>query len=241
MNRPPSNSLSLELLNALAAEAEAAAKDPSVRCLVLASTSSKYFSSGLDLEQLLDPKAPDRGLLFKRMVAAHQAWAAVPKPTVAAIEGAAILGGYVIALSCDWRFMAAETGKAALSEVRLGLSPTISLIRLITRMTGRPGTIKSMILQGKTIRAQEAADAGLVDELLPAEGFLDAVLREADRLSKLPPTAYASIKRDLRAAQLPDEPQRWEESTGELMRLYAGEESSEGLAAVKEKRKPRWE
>lgn len=239
LNRPPSNSLNLALLDDLVQDMQDAARDPNVRCIVLSSTTPKYFSSGLDLDELLG--LPDRSRLFERLIAVHRAIAAVPKPTVAAIEGTAYLGGFVIALAFDWRWAAMETAKVALSEIRLGLSPTLPLIRLVAALAGRPEMAKALVLRGETLRAEEALGAGLVDELTPAQGFTDSVLKNAEKLTKLPPMAYASVKRDWRAALLPSEGDAWISGFEEFQRLLAGDEAIEGLRAMQEKRKPRWD
>lgn len=241
LNHPPANTLTDSLLGALREEIEQAGRDPQVRCLILASALPKYFASGLDLDEMLGGAESERGRLFRAMIEAHRGLAGLGKPTVAAISGSALLGGFILTLGCDWRYIAAETGKVSLSEVRLGLSPTATLVRLVLGLTGRPGLVKEMLLQGRTLRAQEAFEAGLVDGVLPGEGFLDAVVSEAARLTKQAPGAYAAVQRAVRAALLPDEEALWTESQREFATLLAGEEAKEGLTAMKEKRRPRWE
>lgn len=241
LNRPPANTLSLALLAALRQEIDEAGRDPNVRCLLLASALPKYFAAGLDIDEMLGGAEADRSRLFKSMIEVHRRLAALGKPTVAAISGSALLGGFIITLGCDWRYIAAETGKVSLSEVRLGLSPTPTLVRLALGLTGRPGLVKELVLQGKTLRAQEAFEAGLVDGVFPAEGFLEAVTQEAAKLTKLAPGAYAAVQRAVRAALLPEEDTLWKDSQRELESLLMGEESREGLTAMKEKRKARWE
>lgn len=241
LDRPPANVLNFAMLDALAREAREADADPSVRAVVLGSTSPKYFSAGLDLDEILALPEERRHEMFAKIGAAHRAVAGVGKPTVAAMGGAALLGGYVLALAFDWRLLSQDSGKVSLAEIRLGLSPTTPLIRLVLGLTGRPGLVKELVLQGKTLRAQEAQEAGLVDRLLPEEGFLEASLREAERLGKTPPSAYASVKRALRGSLLPDEERLWERGGREFLELVHGAEAQEGMLAMKEKRRPRWE
>ena len=241
LNRPPSNSLTLSLLDAVFSEVTAAAADPGVRCVVLASTSPKYFSSGLDLDEMLALPAAGRITFFEKMIRTHRLLASCGKPTVAAIEGTAFLGGFILALGCDWRLMCEPTGRVALSEVRLGLSPTSALVRLVMGLTGRPGLVKDLVLRGATLRAPEAYEAGIVDRLLPAEGFKEEAVREAERLAKLAPAAYASIQRSVRVALMGDEDALWDSALREFVAILAGAEAQEGMLAMKEKRKPRWE
>ncbi len=241
LDRPPSNALNLVLLDALIREIEDARNDPSVRSLLLVSNNPKYFSSGLDLDEMLSFPDTERASLFERMVAVHRALADFPKPTVAAIEGYALLGGFIIALGCDWRLLAEETGKVALSEVRLGLSPGAALVRLVFGLTGKPVLAKELVLKGRTLKAPEALEAGFIDRCYPAEGFRERAFRESEHLAKIAPSAYAAIKKSARAALLPDEDALWRESREEFERILAVKEAQEGLAAMKEKRKPKWE
>ena len=118
LDRPPENALSLALLEALTAALEAARADGAVRGVVLASDNPRLFSSGLDLSEL----APEAGLgtaPFRALIGAHRALAAFPKPTVAAVNGLAVLGGWILALGCDMRVFS-EEAKATLSEGTAG-------------------------------------------------------------------------------------------------------------------------
>lgn len=239
MDRAPANSLSGVLLEALRAELGKAELDASVRAVVLGTRQPKYFSSGLDLDDLFSPEPGARSGLFKKLIAAHRAFADFPKPAVAAIEGYALLGGYILSLGCDYRFIARENGRVALSEVRLGLTPTQALIRLVASLSSRPGLVKDLVLGGRTLKAEEAYEAGLVDRVYGAAEVLEASVKEAERLAKLPPKAFASVKRSYHRTLLP--PEVWDEAMAEFQELLAGGEAEEGLSAIREKRKPRWE
>lgn len=241
LNRPPSNPLTLALLEALRHEFSRAQADPSVRSIVLGSSLPKYFSSGLDLDELFSLPESRRGELFRALIGTHRAIAACPKPTVAAVQGYALLGGFILSLACDWRFLAEETGRVALSEIRLGLTPTSALVRQVLALTGRPGLVKELVLKGATLKAKEAFEAGLADRLIPAHGFMESVLKEAEKLAKSPPKAYASVKRAVREAVTGDEDALWNTALEEFEEIFAGEEAKEGLLAMREKRKPRWE
>jgi enoyl-CoA hydratase/carnithine racemase len=240
LNRPPSNNLSLALLEAINSEIDAAESDAGVRAILLGSALPKYFSAGLDFAELFSLSGQTRSALFLKLIAVHRKLACLSKPTLAAIEGSAFLGGFILALGCDWRLIAEETGRVSLSEVRLGLSPTTPLISLVFSMTGRPGLIKDVILKGKTLRAAEAFEAGLVDHTLPCAEFFNAAVKEAEKLAKLPPNAYAAIKRSLRATMMPNEEELWQKGIREFDALFSGNEACEGIRAMSEKRKPKW-
>lgn len=240
MNRPPANTLTLESLEGLRGEIEAAEADPTVHALVLASALPKYYSAGLDLQAMLALPEASRPKVFERMIAVHRKLASGPKPTVAAIAGSALLGGFILTLGCDFRILGEEHGRVALSEIRLGLSPTTALIRLASVLTGRPGLVKELVLEGRTLHAREAFEAGLVDKVVPGASVLDEAVKQAERLGRSAPRAYAAVKRALREAVLPDEEALWIKALAELNELIASADGREGLRAMQEKRKPQW-
>lgn len=240
LNRPPANTLTEALLSELCDRLDEASDDDSVRAVVLASRIPKYFSSGLEPTQVWTEAAGPREEAFRALIRAHRELSAFPKPTLAAVEGSALLGGFILALGCDYRLLGEEGGRVSLSEVRLGLSPTTPLIRLVSRLGVQQAVIKELVLEGRTLRAKEAFDAGLADGVVsPGSGVLELCLEEAARLSKLPPKAFAAVKRAYREALCPD--RLWPEALVEFRDLLGGGEAAEGLAAVAQKRRPRWE
>ena len=239
LSRAPGNALGLSVLAELRAEVDRAAGDARVRAIVLASGLPRYFSSGLDLQEIMALPEEKRPLAFEALLNLYRALLSAPKPVVGALSGAAILGGWIIAMGCDWRIMAEESGKAALSEIRLGLTPTPALVTRLSALSIDARVVKEMVLRGKTLRAPEAFAAGLVDELAPEAQVLERSLTLAKRLAKSSPAAFASLKKGLNAPFLDEE--LWTRSLAEFSVLIAGPEAREGLAAMRDKRRPRWE
>lgn len=238
LSRPPGNTLNLATLNRLREAALEAADDERVRALVLESSVDGYFSSGLDLDEMIGLPAERRREPFEALIAAYRALLACPKPTVAAMTGSAILGGWILAMACDWRLIAAGS-KVALSEIRAGLSPTSALIARLSALSSDPRLVKEMVLRGKSAAAEDARAAGLVDEVLPQAEVRSAALTLAGRLAKSPPRAFAEVKRALNA-EARDE-SSWRRSLDEFASTFAGAEAREGVAALRAKRRPRWE
>lgn len=239
LTRPPGNTLSLAALTALRAEIELAAGEPRVRAIVLASGVPKYFSSGLDIAQLMTLPEDERPRTFEALLACYRALLSAPKPVVGSLSGAAILGGWILAMGCDWRIMAEESGKAALSEIRLGLTPTPALVTRLSALAVDPRVVKEMVLRGKTLRSAEAHAAGLVDEVVPESEVFERSLTLAKRLAKSAPAAFASLKKGLNAPFLDEE--LWRRAMSEFGILFSGPEAREGMAAMRDKRRPRWE
>lgn len=239
LTRAPGNTLSLAVLADLRAEIERASAQSGVRALVLASGLPKYFSSGLDLQEIMALPEAERPRAFEALLACYRALLLSPKPAVAALSGAAILGGWILAMGCDWRVLAEDSGKIALSEIRLGLTPTPALVARLSALSRDPRVVKELVLRGKTLRAPEAHEAGLVDELAPEAEVEARALALAKRLGKTAPAAFASLKAGLNAPFLDEE--LWRRSMAEFAVLIAGAEAREGMAAMRDKRRPRWE
>ncbi|MFI5346502.1 MAG: enoyl-CoA hydratase/isomerase family protein [Elusimicrobiota bacterium] len=236
--RPPGNTLDLATLADVRVAAQDAARDDKVRALVLESSVEGYFSSGLDLEEMLELPEDRRREPFEGLLAAYRALLACPKPTVAALSGSAILGGWIVAMACDWR-LASPGAKIALSEVRAALTPTSALIARLASLSSDPRTVKEMVLRGKSVAAEDAFAAALIDEIVPEADVKSSALALARRLSKSPPKAFAEIKRALNA-QASDEA-LWRGALEEFSSVFSGAEAQEGVAALRAKRRPRWE
>jgi enoyl-CoA hydratase/carnithine racemase len=239
LTRPPGNALTLAALAALHAEVDRASANAKVRALVLASGVPKYFSSGLDIQEIMALPESARPRAFEALLGLYRALLACPKPVVGSLSGAAILGGWIIAMGCDWRVMAEESGKVALSEIRLGLTPSPALVTRLSALANDQRTVKEMVLRGKTLRAPQAHAAGLVDELAPESAVLELSLSLARKLAKSAPSAFAALKQAMNAPFLADE--LWTRSLSEFNVLIAGPEAREGMAAMRDKRRARWE
>ncbi len=236
--RPPGNALDLAALAALRAALGRAVGDPSVRALVLDSEIPRYFSSGLDLAELAALPEARRREPFESLLEAYRDLLECPKPVVAALSGSALLGGWVLAMACDWR-LAAPTAKVSLAEIRAALTPTSALIGRLSSLAGDPRAVKEMVLRGKALGATEALAAGLLDEVVPEAEVRPAARALAARLAKSPPRAFAAVKRALNAAAAAEGVRR--RALEEFSAVFAGDEAKEGVAALRDKRRPRWE
>lgn len=238
LSRPPGNTLDLATLADLRSAALAVAQDASARALVLESDLPRYFSSGLDLDEMASLPEGRRREPFEALIAAYRALRAVSKPTVAAMSGSGLLGGWILAMACDWRLLA-EGAKVSLAEIRAGLTPTTALIARLRELSSDPRAVKEMVLRGASLGGAQAAAASLVDEVLPEGEVRAASLALARRLAKSPPRAYAAVKRALSSGG--DDDARWSQALSEFSESFEGEEGREGVSALRAKRRPRWE
>ena len=237
LSRPPGNTLDLATLADLRTSALAAAEDASVRALVLESGLPRYFSSGLDLDEQASLPEGRRREPFEALIAAYRALRALPKPTIAAMSGSALLGGWILAMACDWRLLA-QGAKISLAEIRAALTPTTALVARLRELAGDPRTVKEMVLRGTPQNSAQALAASLVDAVLPEDEVRAAALILARRLAKSPPRAYAAVKLALSSGA--DDDTRWARSLEEFAESFESEEGREGLSALRAKRRPHW-
>ncbi|MBI2068997.1 MAG: enoyl-CoA hydratase/isomerase family protein [Elusimicrobia bacterium] len=240
MNRPPSNNLNVDFLRQLRGLFREAAQDRDTRCLLLASALPKYFSAGMDIDAIINLPLERRFEPFGELLDLYREITLFPKPSIAAINGYAFLGGWIMAMGFDFRYLAQENGKIALSEIKMGISPTTMLIRAMTAMAAKQSLVKEMVFTGKTLLAQEALDGGFVDKLIPKDSLHEESLREAQRLAELPMHAYAMVKKSYKEALLGNLEADIKKSKEEFLSLISGPEAQEGFKAMQEKRRPKF-
>jgi 3-hydroxyacyl-CoA dehydrogenase/enoyl-CoA hydratase/3-hydroxybutyryl-CoA epimerase len=180
------NLLDRGALDALPAALERLERDEAIRGVVLASRKADGFIAGADIA-LFDELA-DRGAVLELVRLAQglvERLAALPKPTVAAIDGACAGGGLELALACNRRLASTSPRTSlALPEVRLGLLPALGGTQRLPRLIGLRAAL-DMLLAGRKVYARSALKLGLVDATVHPEGLLAAALRAARR----PPAA----------------------------------------------------
>ncbi|WP_372399495.1 enoyl-CoA hydratase/isomerase family protein [Azospirillum sp. HJ39] len=189
------------------------------------------FCAGADIGDLLQagwmgpaPSGPTPMDLFERLDG-H------PRPTVAAVHGRALGGGFELMLCCDLA-VAAEDAAFALPELGLGVVPNTGLARLV-QIAG-PRHALDLILTRRRIGAAEAAALGLVSRVVPAAELVDRAVEFARAIiDGAPPGAIAAVKRAVRRAA----PLDWAEVRGMLAEVPAGE-WAEGLGAFRDRRPP---
>ncbi|MFY9716423.1 MAG: enoyl-CoA hydratase/isomerase family protein [Thermoplasmata archaeon] len=237
IGKPKANTYDLEMMKELDQAIEELRFDDLARVIVLASSLPGFFSAGADIE-MLKQSQPD----FKAMFCLHcqetlNKFASTPKIVIAALNGHCVGGGLEIALSCDLRMMAKDSGKVGLPEVTLGVLPGTGGTQRLPRLIGTSRALDLMIT-GRLLTPDEALAIGLVNYVYPKESFAHDVQAYAAALAHGPARAVSLIKRSV--VEGIEEPL----TSGlalerELQnRLFITEDAKEGLAAFVEKRKP---
>ena len=202
--RPPENVLGFADLAELDKTLQCWAGEEHVRVIVLTGGIPGYFAAHADLEDVAalaggivtGPHGPDAWLRALRCIAT------IPQPVIAAINGQAWGGGLELALGCLMR-VASPTAHFRFPEVPEGAIPGAGGTQRLPRVIGLPKAAR-LILSGETVTAAQALELGLIDAILPDEGFLDAALAWAAPLAAQPRHSLAAAKQALLlAAQLP--------------------------------------
>jgi len=235
--KPKANTYDLDMMRELSAAIDEARFDDDVRVIVLASAVPGFFSAGADIE-MLKRSAPD----FKAMFCLFcqetlDKFAKTPKVVVAALNGHTVGGGLEIALACDLRMMAKDSGSIGLPEVTLGVLPGTGGTQRLPRLIGASRAL-DMMITGKRLTPDEALAIGLVNYVYPRETFDRDVQAYASALAHGPARAVSLIKRSVvEGIEMPLTAGLALER--ELQnRLFVTEDAKEGLAAFTEKRKP---
>src|SRR5262245_8808425 len=183
----------------LAATAELAADD-GVRGILLASGNPKLFCPGLDLVTLFEFDRPAMGRFMARFAEATWALYGLRKPMVAAVNGPAVAGGCILALTADVRLLR-RGAQIGLNGVRVGGPPPRSGA-LLLRASVPASALTRVALLGQNFQDEEAMAAGLADAILEPEGYEDACLQRLAELAEKDAHALGVTKAHLRAGVL---------------------------------------
>jgi len=153
----------------------------------------KFFSIGLVLPHLLELDRSAMTDFWYRLNDLALNLFTLPFPTLCAIEGHAVAGGAVLALTCDYRYAGTGKGKVGFNEIKLGL-PVPYLADLILRRVVGERTAREMLYRGRLMSITEAREIGFIDELLTEERVEEEVVEKASEMATLPESAFAAIK-----------------------------------------------
>ena len=229
LTHPPVNALDAALLEELAGLFEGLAAEPAVRAAVLTGE-GRSFSAGLDLKLVPELDWLGRRRLVDALNECFGALYGWPKPLVAAVNGHAIAGGMILALCADWRIVSDAPMHASLAEVRVGVTYPVAPLEIARRELA-PAAARRMILLAEVLEGREAHTLHVFDEHVPAETLVAHAQVRARRYAELPPNAFATTKRELRAEALALIEQARAGREPRLM-AWLGEEMRRAAAAV---------
>jgi enoyl-CoA hydratase/carnithine racemase len=202
-------------------------RDPGVAVLILTAVGTRAFCSGMDMKEAA-ANGPGSGLIPGRGFGGITQRRRT-KPLIAAINGAAVAGGFEIALACDI-VIAADHAVFALAEVRHGMFAFSGGIQRLARMVPRQ-TALALILTGEPIGARRMVELGLASEVVPAAELLDRAIAIGEMIAAYPQEGVRNAKllHDLAADAAIDDSLRFGRAWGEA--TLDGEAIRAGIAA----------
>jgi len=243
LNRPEvRNAIDDALLDALLSAVRALASsdpaDPAARVLVLRGAGLTAFSAGMDLREraaFSDEQLADQ---HRRIVALMTGLTELPIPTIAAVEGFCLAGGFELALACDL-IVAARDAVFGLPETRVGIFPGGGAARLLAWSVGA-ARARDLILTGRRLSGGEAKEWGIVARVTEPAGAFTGGLALAGELAAAAPLGLREAKHAIRAAHSSlRDGQAAEDAMYDVVARSA--DRREGFRAFVEKRPPRFE
>jgi enoyl-CoA hydratase/carnithine racemase len=240
LDRPKAmNAVSTAMAAAIAAACEALGRDPGVSVTVLTSSNEKAFCVGADLKERNALSDAELGRQRPLARAAYTGVLELPMPTVAAVHGYALGGGFELALSCDL-IVGDGTTVVGLPEVSVGVIPGGGGTQLLPRRVGAARAAE-LVFTARRVPAAEAARLGLLDRLAPdGEHARDAALALAATIAGNSPVGLRAAKRALRLGQGLDLRAGLEVEDAAWRTVAFSGDRAEGVAAFNEKRTAVW-
>ena len=235
IQRPPNNFFDVDLINALADAFAAMDANPDVRALVLAAQ-GKHFCAGANFsnreqqEERQARTATSGNPLYTAAVRLFEA----KKPVIGAIQGAAVGGGFGLAVMPDFRVVSPQARFTA-NFVKLGFHPGFGLTHTLPRLIGQQKA-NLMFLTGRRIDGQTAYDWGLADIITDADSLRETALQFASEIAENAPLALLSVRATMREGLAEAVRRQTDIEFVEQHRLQQTEDHKEGVRAVAERR-----
>jgi enoyl-CoA hydratase/carnithine racemase len=237
LNDPPANTYTYEMMRQLDEAILSARMHDDVWVIILRGKGNKFFSAGANIKMLSEVTPRFKYFFCLHANETLNRLEHTPKLTIAALNGHTVGGGLEIAMACDLRLACQDAGKIGLPEVNLGVLPGTGGTQRLSRIVGKSRSIEMMV-KGETFSFEKAQELGLVNEVLPKDGFWDQVLMYAKQFC--PPNkaskAVGHIKRAVCSGlEVPFESGLAIERELQQL-LFQSEDAKEGISAYVEKR-----
>jgi len=221
-----------ELMNALTAFD----KDNQIGAIVITGN-EKAFAAGADIKEMVDSSAID--MLKDSFINEFDRIRNIKKPVIAAVSGWCLGGGCELAMACDM-IIASNTARFGQPEINLGVIPGAGGTQRLTRVVGKAIAME-MVLNNRTLTAEEAYHYGLVNRVLPLESYLDEAIKLASDIAARAPLAIRLGKEAVNHAFESFLTEGLDDERRSFFLLFASEDKEEGMKAFIEKREPNWE
>ncbi len=236
LNRPKAlNALNSIMLTELMDVLDKFDSDEDIGAVVITGN-KRAFAAGADIKEMMDVTAVE--MFLSDSISQFDRIRGVIKPVIAAVSGYCLGGGNELAMSCDM-ILASETARFGQPEINIGVIPGAGGTQRLARTVGKAITME-MVLNNRTLSAEEALRFGLVNKVVPVEHYLEEALNLASEIASRAPLAVRMGKEAVNKAfdtflrdGLADERRAF-------YFLFSTADQKEGMAAFIQKRKPEW-
>ena len=209
--------------------------DPQIGAIVITGD-TRAFAAGADIKEMVDATAAE--MLQSDPIKRWDLIREVKKPIIAAVSGWCLGGGNELAMACDM-IIASETAKFGQPEINIGVIPGAGGTQRLTRAVGKALAME-MVLNNRHLNAEEAYKFGLVNRVVPEDGYLEEALKLANDIAKRAPLAVRIGKEMVNQAFESFLADGIADERRGFYFLFSTEDQKEGMRAFTEKRQAEW-
>jgi enoyl-CoA hydratase len=236
IHRPEAmNALNGVVMEELTQALEAFDTDPGVGAMVLTGD-ARAFAAGADIKEMAEATPVE--MLTSDRIGKWDRLRKLHKPVVAAVSGWCLGGGNELAMACDM-IVASETARFGQPEINLGVIPGAGGTQRLTRAVGKAIAME-MVLNNRTLTAEEARQSGLVNRVVPVEVFFEEAVRLAEEIAQRAPLAVRLGKEAVNHAFESFLADGIADERRAFYFLFSTQDQKEGMQAFVAKRKPEW-
>jgi enoyl-CoA hydratase len=236
LNRPQAlNALNALLMEELMKALEAFDADPQIGCIVITG-SERAFAAGADIKEMADSSAID--MLVSDHISRFDRLRLIKKPVIAAVSGWCLGGGNELVMTCDM-VITSESARFGQPEINIGVIPGAGGTQRLTKAVGKALAME-MVLNNRTLTAEEALHYGLVNRVVPVERYLEEALDLATQIAERAPLAVRLGKEAVNHAYESFLSDGLKDERRSFYLLFASQDQKEGMSAFVEKRKADW-
>jgi enoyl-CoA hydratase len=210
-------------------------KNESIGVMVVTGN-EKAFAAGADIKEMAEASTVE--MIQKGRVELWDRIRGLKKPVIAAVSGWALGGGCEFSLSCDL-IVASETAKFGQPEITIGVIPGGGGTQRLARLLGKPLAME-MVLNNRTLTAQEALQFGMVNRVVPVAEYLNEAMKLAEEIASRAPLAIRMAKDAVNTAFETTLTEGLKAEKRNFYPLFSTQDQKEGMKAFIEKRKPNW-
>jgi enoyl-CoA hydratase/carnithine racemase len=234
LNNGVTNAINDEMVVEIASTLPVITADDGIKGLVVASSNDKFFSIGFDIPKLYYQPKEDFRNFYHSFCDLCIELIKLPKPVVAAINGHAVAGGYILVMCADYRFITSGKKLVGLNEIKLGV-PVPYVADCMLRSLSGYRNARQVMDTGEFYPAEDALALGLVDEVFTADGLLPSSLERIRQIADSSLTAFSMIKQNRNEEIVIEALARRDEKEADFIRAWYSVDTRSRLREARKK------